>query len=201
MLRVGLTGEPGAGKSTVAALLAREGLPVVDADKVAHELYVPGGRLVAELGRVFGPEVVGTDGGIDRAVLGRQVFGHRDRLDVLNRIVHPQLLRELSRRFNDLEERGEPIGVLEAALLLQWGPPEFVNLVVAVEAPRDVRRRRLLGTGLAPDDTERRLDSHEGSPADMIDILITNDEDMESLEIEVRELVRELRTRALPEEE
>jgi len=200
MLRVGLTGGPGAGKSTVAALLAREGLPVVDADKVAHELYVPGGRLVAELGQVFGPEVVGPDGGIDRAVLGRQVFGHQDRLDVLNRIVHPQLLRELSRRLGDLEERSEPIGVLEAALLLQWGPPEFVNLVVAVEAPRDVRRRRLLGTGLAPDDIERRLDSHGGTPAELIDILITNDKDMESLEIEVRELARELRTRALREE-
>ena len=114
MLRVGLTGGPGAGKSTTAGILAAEGFPVLYADKVAHDLYQPGSAVVLELARAFGDAVLTPSGEVDRSVLGSLVFGNRERLDRLNAIVHPQLLRELSRRLGAMEEAGTLLeGVLE----------------------------------------------------------------------------------------
>jgi dephospho-CoA kinase len=198
MLRVGLTGGPGAGKSTVARMLAAEGFPVVDADKVAHDLYRPGSELVAELQKAFGPGVVSPDGGIERGALGRQVFGHPDRLARLGRLVHPPLLLELARRLQELEEAGERVGILEAALLLQWGPPEFIDLVIRVAASREARRARLVDGGLSPDDAERRLASVSELPegASAVDMVVANEGSLAELERRVRELSRELRARA-----
>ncbi len=196
MLRVGLTGGPGAGKSTVASMLSARGFPVLDADKVAHELYLPGSLLVSELSKAFGSGVLTPSGGIDRKALGSLVFGDRERLGVLSAIVHPRLLRELSRRLGAMEESGAPVGILEAALLLQWGPPEFVDLVVAVETSVEIRRRRLVAAGLTPEDADRRLASHSGSSPDLVDIVLQNEGTREDLEFEVRELGRKLRARA-----
>jgi len=195
MLRVGLTGGPGAGKSTVASLLFDDGFPVLDADKVAHELYVPKSIVVAELSRTFGSSVLTEAGGIDRKALGTLVFGNRDRLDQLNAIVHPHLLRELSRRLGAIEESGEAVGILEAALLLQWGPPDFVDLVVVVEASPEIRRQRLIAGGLTPEDADRRLASHTGEQPDLVDIVVKNEGTRKDLELNVRELGRRLRAR------
>lgn len=169
---------------------------MLDADKVAHELYVPGNPVVLELSEAFGPGVLTPAGGIDRKALGSLVFGDRERLDRLGAIVHPRLLRELSRRLETMEESGAGVGILEAALLLQWGPPEFVDLVVAVETSAEIRRRRLVAAGLTPEDADRRLASHSGSLPDLIDIVLRNEGTREELELEVRELGRKLRARS-----
>jgi dephospho-CoA kinase len=201
MLRVGVTGGAGAGKSTVTGLLAREGFPVVDADRVAHELYVPGSRVVEELVSVFGAEILLSDGTLDRAVLAEKVFGRPEHLGALDRIVHPPLLRALERRLDELEAEGVPVGILEAALLLQWGPPDFVNLIVGVVASRERRYRRLVAAGLSEDQAERRLESQadfEDLPR-RVDIVIDNDGDLQTLRKEVRRLARALRQAARTE--
>jgi dephospho-CoA kinase len=198
MLRVGLTGAAGAGKSTVARELARMGIPVVDADKVAHELYAPGSAVVAALAAAFGDGVLTPDGAIDRAALGALVFGSAERLCELDRIVHPPLLAELERRLLALERAGEPVAVLEAALLLKWGPPDFVDLVVGVTASRELRRGRLLDGGLTAEAAERRLDL-QVSPAELerrSDLLVQNERGLGELKRAVAALAEELRRRA-----
>jgi dephospho-CoA kinase len=200
MLRVGLTGPAGSGKSTVASLLAVRGFPVLDADRIAHELYVPGGPLVKELAEAFGEGVVDAKGGIDRVRLGEIVFSDPEALERLNRIVHPPLLEEIERRLDVLETEAHPVAVLEAALLLQWGPPPYIGFVVGVSAPRAQRRERLLAQGLSPALVAARLDA-QLDDADLAlgsDVLLFNRGTSEELERQVEALAHEL-TRRSPE--
>src|SRR4051812_35169825 len=89
MLRIGLTGGIGAGKSTVAQRLAELGATIVDADKLAREVVEPGTPGLAAVTEEFGPDVLLPDGRLDRPALGRIVFGDAEQLGRLNRILHP----------------------------------------------------------------------------------------------------------------
>ena len=196
MLRVGVTGPIAGGKSTVSRLLAAEGFPVVDADRVAHELYVPGSALVAALAREFGPDILDADGGIDRKALGAIVFADPERLAVLNRLVHPVLHTELERRLDALADAGHRVAVLEAALLLTWDARALVDFVVGVDAPRETRRARLVASGRA--EQANRLDAQVEPDAfqDRVDLLLHNDGPLSHLEKLVHSLAATLRRRA-----
>lgn len=194
MLRVGVTGGAASGKSTVTALLAAKGFPVIDADRAAHDLYVPGSPVTASLAAAFGAEILDANGGVDRAALGARVFGHPERLRVLNGIVHPPLLASLAARLDALEASGEAVGVLEAALLLQWGPPGFVSVIVGVVASRETRRARMVAGGLSPEQADARLRSQEDWEhlSEQVDIVIDNNGDRDALKREVDTLAEAL---------
>ena len=198
MLRAGLTGAAGAGKSRVARGLVERGFPVLDADKVAHELYLPGSPLAEALVEAFGPGVRDDRGGIDRTALGAVVFNDPRRRRALDALVHPPLLSELHRRLGALAAAGHGVGVLEAALLLRWGPRDLVDLVVGVTAPRSVRRDRLVAAGLSPLAAERRIDLQldEAELVRAADFLIVNDGGLSDLDGRIDELAAFLRDRA-----
>ncbi len=147
------------GKTTVSTLLAQWGGTVVDADRLGHQaLAVP--RVVRELSRRFGADTVGADGRVDRRVLGKRVFGKPARLAELNALVHPEIGRRVRRRLAALEKRGVPYAILDAALFLDVELGVEVDAVVAVTAPRAVRRRRLRHRdGLSEAECEARLAS------------------------------------------
>src|SRR5512145_1043887 len=117
---VGLTGGIGAGKSTVAAILAELGARVIDADRIGHEVYRPGSEGFRRVVGAFGPGIVAADGTIDRRALGAIVFGDPAALARLNALVHPLIAEELSRRIAEARAGGDagPI-VIEAAVLLE----------------------------------------------------------------------------------
>jgi dephospho-CoA kinase len=145
MLRVGLTGGLGSGKSTVAEILRALGAEVIEADELGRALMEPGQPVYAEIVRVFGPEVVGPDGRLNRKRLAEMVFrnGRSNRLEELNAIVHPAVIAA-QRRWMDHIFAGNPsaVAVVESALIF--------------EVERDARARGESETVLA--DWRRRLD-------------------------------------------
>ena len=156
MLRVGLTGGIGAGKSTVAARAAELGAMVVDADAIAREVVLPGTPGLAEVVAAFGPQVLRPDGSLDRPALGRLVFDtphHRERLAAL---LHPRIA---ARTAEVISTAGEDVVVVhEVPLLVEKAMGAAYHLVVVVHAPVEERVRRLAaGRGMPADDARARI--------------------------------------------
>lgn len=152
MIILGLTGSIGMGKSTVAAMFADDGVPVFDADAEVHRLQGPGGRLVREIESAF-PGTTG-ESGVDRALLGKAVFGNPDALKRLEAIVHPAVADE---RAAFLESnRAQPLVVLDIPLLFEAGGWQQVDKIAVVSAPADIQRARVLAR---PGMTGERFDS------------------------------------------
>ncbi|PJI88892.1 dephospho-CoA kinase [Sphingomonas koreensis] len=140
MIILGLTGSIGMGKSTVAAMFADDGVPVFDADAEVHRLQGPGGRLVRQIESAF-PGTTG-ESGVDRALLGKAVFGNPDALKRLEAIVHPAVADE---RAAFLESnRAQPLVVLDIPLLFEAGGWQQVDKIAVVSAPADIQRARVL---------------------------------------------------------
>jgi dephospho-CoA kinase len=162
MLRVGLTGGIGCGKSTVAVMMADLGCRVVYADKIARDLAEPGRPAYNDIVREFGPQILAPDRGVDRKRLASIVFGDPARLARLNAIVHPRVLEEEDRQMNALE-RADPHGVavVEAALLIESGFYRRLDRLVVVWCRPEQQLARLTdpayGRDMLPEDARQRI--------------------------------------------
>lgn len=160
---IGLTGGMGAGKSTVARLLAEHGAHVVDADAVAREVVAAGSPALAAIAAEFGDEVLHDDGTLDRAAMAAVVFADEGRLRALEAITHPairdridDLLREHAR--GEADEPGERVVVLDHPLLVESGLADELDVVVVVTAPEELRVERLAaGRGVDREDARARM--------------------------------------------
>jgi dephospho-CoA kinase len=192
VLRVGLTGGIGAGKSTVAGMLADRGALVVDADVLAREVVAPGTPGHAEVVSEFGPQVLAEDGGLDRARLGRLVFADPAARERLNAIVHPLV----AQRFAELVDAAPPDAVVvhDVPLLVENGLAGRYDLVVVVEAPADQRVSRLAESRRMSEDEAR---SRMAAQADddqrraVADVVLLNDGDRDGLAHQVDAFWRE----------
>jgi len=142
VLRVGLTGGLASGKSTVAARLAGHGIPVLDADAIVHELYLPGAPGARAVAEEFGPDVLDRAGGVDRSRLAQKVFGDAPALARLNARIHPLVIERQRVWFEEREAVGDLLGVVEATLLVESGGRDRYDIVVVVSAPPEVRLER-----------------------------------------------------------
>ncbi len=144
MLLVGLTGNIGSGKSTVARMLSERGATIIDADVLARravELGTPGyDRIVSRWGRA----VVAPDGHLDRAALRRVVFADQTQLEELNEIVHPEVERLREHLVDQARARGDRVVICDIPLLLEKGMADRFDRIVLVDAPRPIRLERLL---------------------------------------------------------
>ena len=154
-----VTGNIASGKSLVARMFHEKGCALVDADKVAHELYVAQPSLVRQVAQEFGEEILHPDGTLNRKRLGARVFGDPAALATLNRIVHPHLLVALRERvFSALRVLNRV--VVDAALIVEWGAHREADALVLVTAPEPLRLARLMERdGLSHDEAERRIRS------------------------------------------
>ena len=152
MIRLGLTGSIGMGKSTVASMFADEGVPVFDADAAVHRLQGPEGALVAEIEAHF-PGTTGTDG-VNRGALAERVLGEPAKLRKLEELVHPAVARERE-TFLAAHAR-HALVLLDIPLLFEAGGWKDVDKVVVVSAPEEVQRARVLRR---PGMTAAKLDS------------------------------------------
>ena len=142
MILLGLTGGIGSGKSTVSALLAEKGAVIIDADAITRELQAPGAPLLGRLSERFGPDIIGADGALDRAALASMVFSDGDALADLNRIVHPAVAAEMTRRMDEVRD-SDKIVVLDIPLLAE-NPRKDLCGIVVVDVPVETAVRRLV---------------------------------------------------------
>jgi dephospho-CoA kinase len=152
MIVLGLTGSVGMGKSTAAAMLRQLGVPVHDADAAVHRLLAPGGAAVAAVAAAFPGTAVGS--GIDRALLGKQVFGDAAALRRLERILHPLVRKSEQRFLKEARARRAPLVALDIPLLFETGGEKRCDAVVVVSAPAFLQRARVLAR---PGMSEERL--------------------------------------------
>jgi dephospho-CoA kinase len=175
VLRIGLTGGIGAGKSAVAGLLARRGAVVVDADAIAREVVEPGTRGFDAVVAEFGPQVRGADGRLDRARLASIVFADEEARRRLNAIVHPLV----GERTAQLLAAAPPDAAVvhDVPLLVENGLAGHYDLVLVVEAAEPARLARLAERGIPPEQARARM-AAQASDADRraaADAVIRND--------------------------
>ncbi len=196
-LLIGVTGNIGSGKSTVAQLLKDRGCACVDADAAAHELYRIDEALRKELTLAFGEEILSPGGEINRAVLAEKVFADKKELDRLNALVHPALSRYLRERIAALLADHDCV-VLDAALIVEWDMVAEMDLLVVVTAPEAVRLARLIKRGgYTREQAEMRLFSQmpESEKAARAHVVVANDGSYEDLKAKTAELWREIMAR------
>lgn len=154
LLRIGLTGGIGAGKSTVAQLFAARGVPVIDADEIAHEVVAPGGRAYDEVAATFGRDYLLPDGTLDRAKLRAHVFANPDARHVLEGIVHPHVRVEINTRLRELDA---PYCLIVIPLLFESHMEDAVNRVLTVEAGDQIRIARVVARNRIPESEVRAI--------------------------------------------
>jgi dephospho-CoA kinase len=155
-VRVGLTGGVASGKSTVAAILRDLGAVVIDADALAREVVGPGTPGLDAVVAAFGPEVLGPDGGLDRARLGALVFADADRRTALEAIVHP-LVRARAAELEASAPAGAVV-VHDIPLLVETGQAGSFDAVLVVDVPVDVQvARAVQDRGWSDDEARSRI--------------------------------------------
>jgi len=141
MLIIGLTGPSGGGKTTVANLMAYEGIYVVDADIVARAVVEPGKPALAEIVEAYGADILRADGTLNRKKLAGIVFNDPQKLTLLNSITHKYISEQVKR---DIAEMGEDISVIDAAALAESKLSDICDYVIAVVADEDVQIQRIM---------------------------------------------------------
>lgn len=156
MLTVGLTGGVASGKSAVAALLARQGVAVRDADALVAELYEPGQACTQAIASRFGADILTAEGRVDRTALGARVLGDDRQRRWLEAVVHPAVRAAVSAWIGALGlAPGAPrVAVVEAALLVETGSWTDYDRLVVVSTPLELRRQRAREAGWAPETFE-----------------------------------------------
>jgi len=161
MLRVGLTGGIGCGKTTVAGMMRELGCRVIDADEISRNLAEPGQPAYQEIIAAFGPEILLADGRLDRAKIAHLVFADASKLTTLNKILHPRVIAEEERQLVEIA-RTEPhaVAVVEAALLIEAGHHKLLERLIVVWCRPEQQIERLTnprGRGMSREDAMQRI--------------------------------------------
>ncbi|MFF7311148.1 dephospho-CoA kinase [Streptomyces sp. NPDC008137] len=197
MLKVGLTGGIGAGKSEVSRLLVECGAVLIDADRIAREVVAPGTPGLAAVVEAFGEQVLAPDGGLDRPKLGSIVFADAAKLATLNSIVHPLV----GARSRELEEAAaeDAVVVHDVPLLTENGLAPLYDLVIVVDAAPETQLDRLVRLrGMTEADAHARMAAQatREQRRKIADIVVDNDVPLEELRRRVKDVWAELTRRS-----
>lgn len=181
MLKIGLTGGIGSGKSTVAKIFESLGIPVYYADEAARRLMNEDKEIKAELIKAFGKESYINDH-LNRPYISSLVFNDKEKLDLLNFITHPATIRDANEWMQKLAETGgqTPSYIIkEAALIFESGSSEFLDYVIGVYAPAPLRIKRTMDRdGVSKEEVIKRMNGqiNEEMKMKLCDFVIVNDE-------------------------
>lgn len=158
MLVIGLTGPTGAGKGEVASIFEHYGIPVINADRIYHELITPPSSCLQELVQAFGKEILLPDGNLDRRALGGIVFCDPTARERLNSITHRYVMEEVKTRIERFRREGVRVAVFDAPQLFEAGAHKACGAVVSVLADRRLRLERIMARdGISAEAAMRRI--------------------------------------------
>lgn len=140
---IGLTGQSGAGKTTVSRVFEENGFSVINADAAARDAAVAGSPCLAELSGAFGSEIILPEGGLDRKSLAGIVFADREKLALMNSIMHPYIIRLIEKKICDLCSDGAEYILLDAPTLFEAGADKMCSRIISVTAREDIRMGRI----------------------------------------------------------
>ena len=192
---IGLTGGIGSGKSAVATFLKELGAEVIDADKVGHEVFLPGTPGWQEVVETYGKEILAANGSIDRKKLSAIVFNNPQALEKLNRIMHPRIYNEVRKRLEEYRGRGVKVAVIEAPLLIEAGWSPLVEEIWVKVAPKEkVIQRVCKDRNLSEAEIVARINSQSSTEEKIkhATVVIKDEETLEELKNRVKQLWEEL---------
>jgi dephospho-CoA kinase len=197
MLRVGLTGSIGVGKSFVSGVLAELGCRVLDADETAREVVEPGSPALSDIVNVFGPDFLKEDGALDRSKLGALVFADRDKRSTLNSILHPYIIAQQDNRLREWETMNpKGIAVVDAALMIESGGYKRFDKLIVVHCREDVQLQRVMARNkLSREEAERRIAAQmsQEEKKKFADYLIDTSDSFDAARKRTTEVYEELR--------
>jgi dephospho-CoA kinase len=189
---VGLTGGLASGKSTVAEMLAQSGLPVVNADRIGHELFEKDRDIRERVVALLGTGILDPQGGIDRQKVASAVFSDRTLMTRLEAILHPAIGDEIRKRVWALAKAGHGVVVIEVPLLFESGWDSLMDLTVVVDCPPAEQVRRFLARGgVSEEEAKRRIASQmaRSERLQRASVVLDNSGRREALEAGVRRLL------------
>lgn len=190
MLIIGLTGGIASGKSTASAVLKGLGASIIDADRIAREIVLPGQPALSEISDAFGQDILMSDGTLDRRALARIVFNCPEKLECLNRITHPRIVRRIQEALEQC--RGSaPVAVVDAALLVELNLTDLVDEVWLLCVSPDVQLQRLKAReGIGETDAGKIIGAQmpQEEKKKKVHVCIDNDGTPEELEKQIRRL-------------
>jgi dephospho-CoA kinase len=197
MLLVGLTGGIGSGKTTVAGMLRERGAVILSADAFAREAVAAGTLGFAAAVALFGPEVVASDGELDRPAIARRVFADPELRAALEDIVHPEVRRRIAEGVAG-EAGSDRVVVVDSPLLIETGAHRGFPVVVVVSASTGTQIARLAARGMDEEDARARLAAQMPleEKAAVADVLLDNEGTEAELEVQVDRLWADLSVRA-----
>jgi len=187
--KVGLTGGIGCGKSTIARLFSNQGIEVIDSDKIARELVLPGQPALEEIAETLGTHLITPDGELDRKALRHLVFHHSQARHKLEKILHPRIRSLMRSRSNATEA---PYCLLVIPLLIESGWQNEINRILVIDCTTETQIRRVIERDGIPEDEVRAIiatqASREARLALADEIILNEDYDKASLEAQVARL-------------
>lgn len=194
MLVFGLTGPSGSGKGEVADLFASLEIPVLDADRIYHQLLLPPSPCLSELARHFGEGILNTDGTLNRRALANIVFSDAKELDELNRIAHSYVMGTIRRKLEHYRNDGISAVLLDAPQLFEAGADKDCNIIISILSSRENRIRRIIARdGISREEAELRIDAQKSDAFFRAnsDYVIENDGALEELRPKVKKILSE----------
>jgi dephospho-CoA kinase len=197
MVRIAVTGGIACGKSRMAEYLEACGIPVCDADAVAHRVLEPGGEAYAEVVEAFGPRVLGGDGEIDRVALGEIVFSDPRQMARLNGLVHPAVKAKIGHWLDAQTALLTPRVAVVAPLLFEAGMAEGWDAVVCVGCSPALQQSRLMERGIDAEGCVRRIEAQMGLAQKMAqsDFVIWNETSVAALEQQIDDVLKAIEER------
>lgn len=190
---LGITGGIGTGKSTVLNILKNDfDFIIFEADKVAHELMVPGEPAYKRIVEYFGPGILYENSEINRKILGNIVFHNKEKLELLNSITHNEVINEIKRRISEKQLLGKNDFVIEAALLIESGCDRLCDVIWLIDAEEKVRMDRLKSGRKMTEEDIKKVMKNQMSSSEYIthcNAVINNNNSIEDTRAQIEKLL------------